>query len=108
MTGEVREYIITHLEEEQHETHPGTLQSFYEQEIPFIRRHETHFTTAKAEYLTTSLRNEQQNWQTRGKQQLSGTQRLGDKHETLEETLKGAVFRQCLTPEFKGDKKNYG
>lgn len=44
-------------------------------------------------------------WQTRGKQQLSGTQRLGDKHETLEETLKGAVFRQCLTPEFKGDKK---
>lgn len=68
MTGEVREYIITHLEEEQQETHPGTLQSFYEQEIPFIRRHETHFTTAKAEYLTMSLKNEQQNlantWQT--------------------------------------------
>lgn len=47
-------------------------------------------------------------WQTRGKQQLSGTQCLGDKHETLEETSKGLVFRQCLTPEFKGDKKTMG
>lgn len=45
----------THPGEEQQETHPGTPESFYEEETAFIRSHETLSTTAKAEYLTKYL-----------------------------------------------------
>lgn len=75
---------ITHLGEEQQETHPGTLERFYEQEIAFIRSHETLFTAAKAEHLTKNMKNEQQNLaNTCQMQQLSGTRHFGDKHKTL-------------------------
>lgn len=40
---------ITCLGEEQQETHPGTLESFYEEEITFIRSHKILCTTVEGE-----------------------------------------------------------
>lgn len=69
-----------------------TLVSFYEQQIACVRRHETLFTAAKAEYLTKNLKNEQHPANTCPTNQLSGTPRFGDKHGTLQDTLKGLVL----------------
>jgi len=98
---------ITHLREEQQETHPGTLESFYEQEIIFIRSHKMLVTAAKAEYLTKNLKNEQQNLaNTCRTQQLSATQHFEDKHETLQDALKGLFFMKHLTSRFKKNIKS--